>query len=321
MKPLVAIISNPGSTTNRAKLPAVRTFIEKNSCIFHVEIDRFEEIHEALRMCARANPTVLVINGGDGTIQSTLSAMVHHRPFGDAAPPIAVLPGGKTNMIAKDLGMRGSNLKALSRIYKLAMAGTIEQHKINRALIGLDTGDGSPKAYGMFFGAAGIISGIEACRAHIYPLKMPDIISHVATTAMIFFGVIIQGNSEKSFVHSPATRIQVRGGGYIDGRFLAIMVTTLNRLIMGIDPFTQSGDGGLKFTAIEHSRKTFFKAMVALVFGRLGKAVISGVHYRKSDVIRIETDETVTLDGEMYRASPGHAITLDGQSSLNFIGL
>lgn len=321
MKPLVAIISNPGSTTNRKTLPAVRSFIEKSTGILHVEIHRFAEISEALKMCARAHPVVLVINGGDGTIQATLSALVHDRPFGDNPPPVAVLPGGKTNMIAKDLGMKGSTVGALKRITQLALSGKIDEKRTSRALIGLDTGDGSPATYGMFFGAAGIVSGIEACRKYIYPLKLPNILSHVATTALLFFGLIIQGNSEKSFVHADLNRAQIKGGGIIDGRFLVIMVTTLNQLIMGIDPFTKDGQGNLKFTAIEHRRRTFFRSMLALLVRRLGKTSINGVHYRRSDLIRIYTRDKVTLDGEMFEAVNDQPITLDGREIMEFVGL
>jgi len=321
MKPLVAIISNPGSTTNRKTLPAVRAFIEKSAGILHVEIHRFAEIADALKMCARAHPSVLVINGGDGTIQATLSALVHHRPFGDNPPPVAVLPGGKTNMIAKDLGMRGSTVSALKRITELTLAGKIGEKITQRALIGLDMGDGQPVTYGMFFGAAGIVSGIEACRKYIYPLRLPNILSHVATTALLFFGVIIQGNSEKSFVRGDMTRAQVKGGGIIDGRFLIIMVTTLNRLIMGVDPFTKLGQGNLKFTAIEHRRRTFFRSMLALLIRRLGKSTINGVHYRRSDLIRIYTREKITLDGEMFVPASDQPVTLDGQEVMDFVGL
>lgn len=321
MKPLVAIISNPGSTTNRASLPQMRAFIEANSGIVHVEFKDFADIPEALAMCKRADPSVLVINGGDGTIQATLSALVHHRPFGDRPPLVAVLPGGKTNMIAKDLGMRGSPISVLRKILELVKSGKLEERRTRRALIGLNLGDGSPTVYGMFFGASGIVSGIEACRAHVYPLKLPDILSHVATTALMMFGVFIQGNSPNSVIHSEPMRINLKGGGIIDGTFFVVMASTLNRLIMGTDPFTSQGMGSIKFTAIEHRRATAVRSIFALLTGRLGKAQIAGVHYRRADVIRIFTEEMVTLDGEMFTPQLGEPIVLDGSQAMDFVGL
>ena len=56
---------------------------------------------------ARVKPKVLVINGGDGTVQAALTELYHGGHFGDNPPPVAVLPNGKTNLIAHDLGADG----------------------------------------------------------------------------------------------------------------------------------------------------------------------------------------------------------------------
>src|SRR5688500_20064039 len=62
----------------------------------------------------RSKPDVLVINGGDGTVQATLTEMFNGKPFGDVPPPVAVLPNGKTNLIAQDLGADGDPIVARS---------------------------------------------------------------------------------------------------------------------------------------------------------------------------------------------------------------
>ena len=49
---------------------------------------------------------MLAINGGDGTVQAVLTEIHNGGHFGDAAPPVAVLPSGKTNLIALDLARR-----------------------------------------------------------------------------------------------------------------------------------------------------------------------------------------------------------------------
>ena len=58
----------------------------------------------ALKTIARVKPKVLVINGGDGTVQAALTELYHGGHFGGDPPPVAVLPNGKTNLIAHDLG-------------------------------------------------------------------------------------------------------------------------------------------------------------------------------------------------------------------------
>ena len=69
----VALLSNPNSTGNRAILPEVRSYCVKNSDVFHYEVDHVDEIAKALETIARVKPKVLVINGGDGTVQAALT--------------------------------------------------------------------------------------------------------------------------------------------------------------------------------------------------------------------------------------------------------
>ena len=61
-------------------------------------------------------PKAIVINGGDGTVQATLTEIHNGGAFGDDAPPVAVLPNGKTNLIALDLGAQGDPVQALARL-------------------------------------------------------------------------------------------------------------------------------------------------------------------------------------------------------------
>src|SRR5215210_7005827 len=96
----IALLSNPRSTGNRALLPGVRSFCDRHQDIFHYEVESVDQIGAALKTIARVAPSLLVINGGDGTVQATLTEMFNGRHFGGAPPPVAVLPNGKTNLIA-----------------------------------------------------------------------------------------------------------------------------------------------------------------------------------------------------------------------------
>jgi diacylglycerol kinase family enzyme len=71
----IALLSNPRSTGNRAILPRVRSFCANHPEIFHYEVEHVDQIGAALRTIARVEPRVLVINGGDGTVQATLTEL------------------------------------------------------------------------------------------------------------------------------------------------------------------------------------------------------------------------------------------------------
>lgn len=163
---LIALLSNPRSTGNRALLPRVRSFCAQHSEIFHYEVEDVDQIGEALKTIARVNPRVLVVNGGDGTVQTTLTELYHGDHFEGAPPPVAVLPNGKTNLIALDLGATGDPIAALERVLHIARTG-VEEHVVSRELISLSNGEDNQKpVLGMFLGGRGwpIRSCIAATR-------------------------------------------------------------------------------------------------------------------------------------------------------------
>jgi diacylglycerol kinase family enzyme len=111
----VALLSNPHSTGNRALLPRVRAYCATHPDVFHYEVEEIGQIPDAMRTIARVSPKVLVINGGDGSVQAALTELHGGKYFGESPPPVAVLPNGKTNLIAIDLGAHGDPLAAILR--------------------------------------------------------------------------------------------------------------------------------------------------------------------------------------------------------------
>ena len=185
----VALLSNPRSTGNRALLPRVREICAAHPDIFHYEVEEIGQIAKALEMIARVKPKVLVINGGDGTVQSALTELYHGGHFEGTPPPVAVLPNGKTNLIALDLGAEGDPLEALSRIIEVAK-GDLSKHIVVRELIALSDGsEGARPVLGMFMGGAGLAEIILYCRQKIYPLGLPNSVSHfiAAVAGLLLF--------------------------------------------------------------------------------------------------------------------------------------
>src|SRR3954465_12282869 len=177
----VALLSNPRSTGNRSLLPRVRAFCAREKDIFHYEVEHVSQIGAAMRTIARVRPTVLAINGGDGTVQAALTEMYNGGHFGDEPPPVAVLPSGKTNLIALDLGARGDPIQALERLIELARTD-LAPYTVARELIALRRGDGQGQpVIGMFLGGAGLADTMLYCRERIYPLGLPNGIAHGIT--------------------------------------------------------------------------------------------------------------------------------------------
>ncbi len=317
--PLVAVVSNPLSTTNNERLEYVRQVVAESANVVHFELQGIETVEEALDFFAKASPSILVINGGDGTIGAVLAAILKRSPF-SIVPPIAFLPGGKTNMTAADLGFKGKPEKVLRQILKVARAGALADRVVRRRLIELDMGDGSPVKVGTFFGTAGIVKTIDWCRTYAYSKGLPNWLAHLYAASRVIMSAFGR-NQNNSLMRSDAMKIQVVGGGHLDGRFAAVVCTTLDRLLLGLRPYGQEGKGGLRFSAVELGGGNVWRALKGLISGRYGKKSIEGTHVRCADEIRISGTDPVTLDGEIYHPQEGQDIILKGNKSLTFLSL
>jgi hypothetical protein len=317
----IALISNPKSTGNLAQLPRIRAFCAEHPDIFHYEVEEAGQIADALRTIARIEPGMLVINGGDGTVQAALTELTNGRHFGDTPPPVAVLPTGKTNLIALDLGARGDPVAALEKLLHIAQSD-LSPHLVARELIALSHGEGeSIPVIGMFLGGAGLADTMLYCRNKIYPLGLPNDMSHVLTAIAVMLRQFFKIGGRYMPPKPSPLRISVRRDGHISGRFSVLLVTTLEKLLLQGD-FGGEGRGALKFLAVEHRSSTVLRFIAASLSGLLGRSKLSGVHMEESDEISIEGDSSdVILDGEMFRAEIGRPIFLRPASPLSFVRL
>ncbi|WP_093316028.1 diacylglycerol/lipid kinase family protein [Sphingomonas jatrophae] len=318
----VALLSNPRSTGNRALLPRVRSFCAQRSDIFHYEVEDVSQIGEALRTIARVKPAVLVVNGGDGTVQTTLTELHHGGWFGDTPPPVAVLPNGKTNLIALDLGAEGDPIAALERVLEIAREG-VEKHVITRELIALShDGEGEGNArpvLGMFLGGAGLADSILFCRQKVYPLGLPNGFSHVLTALAVIASLIFGIRAAFLPPRPGHVKVSLMRQGQHQGRFSLLIVTTLERMLIGTRTVRQ---GGMKLMLVDHRPFTLVRAIFAGVSGKLGRQTMNGVHLGEGDEIRIEgVRSSVILDGEIFSADKDRAIVLRQTAPVPFLRL
>lgn len=319
----VALLSNPNSTGNRAILPEVRSYCLKNSDVFHYEVDHVDEIAKALETIARVKPKVLVINGGDGTVQTTLTEMHRGNYFGDNPPPVAVLPNGKTNLIALDLGAEGSPLKALEYIVELAKHD-LQEHLVDRELIALSDGSKDSKVVlGMFLGGAGLSEFILYCRHKIYPLGLPNVAAHILTAAAALISVLFNIHAKFLPKRSSPIKISLIREGQYQGSFAVLIVTTLEKLLLMRREERKSRVGGrMQLVAIEQQAGAIVRFFLSVIFGRLGKNVQKGIHLEQGDMIRIEGEgSNVLLDGELFSAQEGRPIVLQSTKPVSFLRL
>jgi hypothetical protein len=319
---LVALLSNPHSTGNKSLLPKVRCFCAAHTDVFHYEVEEIGQIAKALEMIALVKPKVLIINGGDGTVQSALTELYHGGHFEGTPPPVAVLPNGKTNLIALDLGSEGDPIVALERILELAK-GDLSEHVVVRELIALSDGsEGAKPVLGMFLGGAGLAETILYCRNKIYPLGLPNGFSHFIAAIAVIFSLLFGLKANFLPQRSEPVRISFLRKNELQGIFSVLIVTTLEKLLLGGKTNSYGKLGQLKFMAVDNRFWSLMRAFYASVFGKLGNNVMQGIHLQQGDEIRIESNRSsVVLDGEVFEANALRPIILRSTPPVPFLRL
>jgi hypothetical protein len=319
-RPRIALLSNPKSSGNIAQLSRIRDYCAEHPDIFHYEVERAEQIGDGLRTIARVRPKILIINGGDGTVQAALTEIHNGGHFGEEPPPVAVLPNGKTNLIALDLGAQGDPIIALERLVALAQSD-LSPHIVARELIALRCDPTSRPVIGMFLGGAGLADTMLYCRNKIYPLGLPNGLSHALTAVALLVRMFLRLQASFLPPKPSPMQVSVRRDGRISGRFALLAVTTLEKMLLS-GQFKGTGTGRLKLLAVEERPVSLLKVFAASLAGKLGASSMRGVHFEESDEISIEGENAnLILDGEMFSARIGYPIVLKPAQPLSFVRL
>ena len=319
----IALLSNPKSTGNIAQLPRIREYCDAHPDVFHYEVEQASQIGEAMKVIARVRPKVLAINGGDGTVQAALTELYNGGHFGDDIPPVAVLPSGKTNLIALDLGARGDAIATLEQLIELARSEELARYTVPRELLALRRpGAEDRPVIGMFLGGAGLAETMLYCRHKIYPLGLPNSVSHGLTFLAYVVQLVLK--LKASFLPPPAstTDLDMPMRDRISGRFAFLAVTTLNKMLLS-NTMGGEGLGPLKVLAIEERAGTVLRVLAAGLTGGYKGKKMRGVHFEEVHEVTIHGGESshLILDGETFRTEAGFPIQLRPAQPMSFVKL
>ncbi len=312
----VGILSNPASGGNRKSWPAVARLIAGRPDIVHREIAGAQDIVSAVADFARREVQLIVVNGGDGTVQGVLTALYGAGPFAQP-PPLALLRGGTASMLARDIGLPGAAPEALERL--LHRPRQRPAAIVSRPIIEVRS-PGREPLFGMFFGAGAICRGIELCHSRWNRRKwrgewMPGmILARLLWDVLRQKGEIVRpANVETAFDGQPLQR----------GAYLLLLVSTLERLFLGLHPFWGAQDAPLHFSALGSRPRHLLSALPAALRGRRSRHLreIDGYCSRNVRDLRLRLEGGFTLDGELFAAEPSTALHLRAAGPARFLCL
>ena len=305
----LTIVTNPGSTGNRRAPAWISPLIAAESGISEVRGETPEAIAAAVKKAAVDGCEILVVNGGDGTANLVFTALFSLD--GVRPPAIMILPAGKTNMTSASWNRGGEKADALRRLLALRRAGEIDRHVHSQTVLAVRQSPDRPPVHGAFLGAADVVDGILMCRRSIYPLGLPNAVSHSAAVSLMFWRAMLGGADKEVSASWP--------DGGETGQFLFAGVTALDRLILGVRLEQAEGAGPLTYFSLGSGPRALGAALPALLARRIDPGFRRTV--RRAERVTLRFTGAYTLDGELYEADAATPIEVTAAGQLPFVRL
>ncbi|WP_041373445.1 diacylglycerol/lipid kinase family protein [Phenylobacterium zucineum] len=297
------VIRNLKSHRNLAGAPALAP-----PGVLEAVPERPDDLTEALAWFAKSGVDFVVIDGGDGTVRDVLTRATE--AYGDRLPTFGVIPNGKTNALALDLGVPlGTPVRAM-----LAAARDPAKRKVRACLEVVRAGADEPELRGFLFGMGAFVRGTElAQRTH--GLGFFDNAAIVMTIAGAAARTLAGGPQDPWRRGEPATLALGEAAPETRDWFL-VLAATLKRFPLGLQPFGPPHEG-LKALAVEAPPRRLPMAVPTILRGAQ-PPWLERAGYRRRDVssLSVSMEGGFTLDGEIY---PGGDLTVRQGPDLEFV--
>jgi diacylglycerol kinase (ATP) len=262
------------------------------------------ELYATLRRFAAEGVDLVVVDGGDGTIREVLTRLPE--AYGGRIPRLAIVPNGKTNALALDIGSPlGATLEQL-----LAAAEARAPTKRRQCLEIVRPGQATPERRGFLFGMGAFVRATELAQKN-HGLGLFDNAAIAVTLAQAAAGALVGGPGNAWRRGETATL-----SGASAQRWFLVMASTLKRFPLGLKPFGEPREG-LKLIAVEAPPRRLHRALPTLLAGR-DAPWLAASGYRREDPAAFGLDWTgdFVLDGEIYE---GGELTVRRGPELEFV--
>lgn len=259
---------------------------------------------------------LLVLCGGDGTVQKALTVI--HNQLSPWKPRILHIPGGGTNVLAKNLGLDSGPVMALRTFFKKYVVENKRLITIPSAILKVEDEELSEPVYGITF-TNGLL--FELIRKYISMTPgMRSVTRLVYSTIAEFMVSVLRGEDPKAeyFKRIPID-IVIDGKQYPYFEIVASIATVLPNPLMWFNPF-YSADGipvsGFYFLANSMSNREIFRHLFPMLTGRFpGTKAYNGF---AREVI-MNTIHGYAVDGEPFFIERPRTIKILSGPTMEFV--
>ncbi|HEX7871668.1 MAG TPA: diacylglycerol kinase family protein [Sphingobium sp.] len=300
----VAVLSNARAHRNR-RAGALDSDVA--SRIWQAMPHTKAELDRTLAGFARERVDTILIDGGDGTVRDVLSLAPRH--FIHGLPRMVVVPSGKTNALAVDLGI------ASRWTVRDVLASLGSWTAVRRSPIEIRY-DGAQEARlrGFLFGTGAFVRATKLAQSVHRAGAFNGLAVGLSLAGAV--GQTLFGGADNVWRRGDAVTIELPDGRAIDREFYLLLGSTLERLPLGLRPFGQVR-AGLKLLGIDAPPRRMLLSAAALLAGS-ERDWLNDAGYKRADTesFRLLLDGDFILDGESF---PGGDLVVTQGDPIDFL--
>jgi diacylglycerol kinase family enzyme len=294
----VGVLTNPLSGRNKNRGGAVEKTLRSYPAFLHREVQTPQDVASALVEFSSDGVDVLAVDGGDGTVHSVLTTLFHLVPF-ETLPLLALLRSGTDNMIARDVGVKGSQREAARKLIAWIRQNQRAAIIVNRPILRVQIAPDREPLYGMFFGAGAIHQLIHSFSAKMHSFGLYGELVNGLTLLRSLLGVAF---GRRDYITPVRIKVFLNATMQKEETYMVLFISTLERLFLGIRPFWGKEPAPLRFSAVGGCPHHLLRAVPSLVRGRIGRhgTPENGYFSHNVDNVQLHLDSGFTIDGEVY---------------------
>lgn len=275
-----------------------------------------EELADAVAGFARREVATVVVDGGDGTVRDVLTALA--AAYGARQPRLAVMSSGNTNLIAGDIGGIPAGAEGVDLLLR-GLAGDRPLRQASRCALDVTWLGGPPRLVrGMMFGAAAFARGTDLANESLQPRG----VHHGAAVAFAMAGMLCQtlfGRGRRRLLDGEPMSIRVDDGPAVDGSRFLMMATPLDRLVLGLWPFADTGAGPLHWLDVAAPPRHLLRLAAAALRGRPPRrAAEYGHRSGRAAELQLALARPFVVDGDRFEPGPA-GVRLTASPPLRFL--
>ncbi len=318
-RPRLALLVNCESRRHRRRLhPSFETLAREADVALRLRRPG-EDVTPWLAELLAHEVRLLAIDGGDGTIMRTLSALAQLAPAA-AWPPLALLPGGSTNLTHACLGLPRQGGGTLWRLLAFAREEptglTLRDQRVPR----LEGGGLTRPLYGFLFGAAGVCDLVRRWQRRLRARGLVGTGSHLLLALGVLPG-LLAGRPALAGLGARTCRIRVDEADWGERERLIILASALPQLVLGLRPWWHRGEQPLAVTAIPPRSPRWRRTALRLLRGEGPPPAPLPPGWASSGGCRatFEGLAEFVLDGDLFAADPGEPLVIGCEERIRLV--